>query len=191
MLWVGLSVLGLGQGHPLLDNFSVRQVGDHIQLDFGIIGGASCNGVQLLRSADGEKFYQINEIQGICGGSEFTEQYTLIDDSPFQSTTNHYKLVLGTQGESEVLMIQFVDLDAGYNIAPNPVQEWVLIRFDNPTEKAFEFSMFDLAGAQVRPNTVVTSAEIHLWLSDLIPGIYIFQLKGEDGRLITGKILRV
>ena len=186
-----IASLGFGQGHPLVESFSAIQVDDHIQLDFAIIGGGSCNGVQLLRSSDGVQFFRIDEIQGICGGSEFTEHYTLLDESPLQATTNHYKLVLGFQGESQVIQLNFVPLNAGFNVFPNPVQDWAVLKWDNPTGVQFTVDIYNLSGHQVEHAEGITSSEIFLQLRDFLPGTYIFQLIGEDGRRITGKFIRV
>lgn len=186
-----LASLAYGQGHPLLETFTAIQVDDHIQIDFAIIGGGSCNGVQLMRSSDGERFFKIAEIQGVCGGSEFTEHYTLWDESPLQASTNSYKLILGVQGESQVIQLNFVPLNAGFNVYPNPIQDWAVLKFDNPTGVQFTFDVYNLSGHQVEHADGITSSEIFLQLRDFLPGTYIFQLIGEDGRRITGKFIRV
>lgn len=175
----------------ILESFTVIQVDNHLQIDFAIAGGASCNGVQLLRSSNGVDFYHLNEIEGICGGSEFVEHYTLLDDSPLQTTANHYKLILGTEGASEVLSYHFVALEAGYRVIPNPVRDWAVIRFDNPTGLSFELNVYDLNGAVVESAPNITSTEIRLELRNYQAGMYIFQLRSSDGTLITGRFHRV
>ena len=102
------------------------------------------SGVQLLRSSDGVQFFRIDEIQGICGGSEFTEHYILLDETPLQATTNHYKLALGVQGESQVIQLNFVPLNAGFNVFPNPVQDWAVLKWDNPTEIQFSVDIYNI-----------------------------------------------
>ena len=171
----------------ILEYFTALQIDNHVQIDFAIVGGASCNGVQLLRSSDGENFYFLEEIEGVCGGSEFTEQFTLIDDAPLQTTANHYKLILGTVESSEVLTYHFVALEAGYRVIPNPIRDWAVIRFDNPTGLVFELAVFDMSGALVESGSNITSSEIHLQLTKYRPGMYIFQLLSVDGTRITGR----
>lgn len=178
-------------GHPILHSFTLRQVGNSVQIDFAILGGASCNGVQLERSSDGELYDKIDEIQGVCGGSEFTEFYTLIDESPFQSATNHYRLILGNQGNSVTRTITFVQLEDAYRVFPNPAANWAVIKFDNPTEIPFTFAVYTLTGGEKERSLNITSNEIFLRLDAYEAGTYIFQLQGSDGTLITGKFIHV
>ena len=185
------AALGFGQDLPLLESFSAIQVENHVQLDFSIAGGASCNGVQLLRSSDGEYFTEIGAIQGICGGSEFTEQYTLRDNAPLQTSTNRYKLVLGVQGESEVIQLDFVPLYAGFNVYPNPVQDGSVLKWNNPTGVPFTLNIYTLFGQRVEHAQSIISSEFILQFQGVLPGTYVFHLIGEDGRHITGKFIRV
>lgn len=178
-------------GHPLLDSFVLRQVGNTVQIDFAIISGASCNGVQLERSNGTEEFYRIDEIQGVCGGSEFVEHYTLVDESPLQNTTIHYRLILGNQGSSVTRTIDFIQLEDAYRVYPNPIVTWAVIKFDNPTEIPFTYSVYTLTGGLKESTPNITSNEIYLDLESYASGTYIFQLQGADGTLITGKFIRI
>lgn len=184
-LWSGC-LFAQDPGHEILDSFSVIQVGNTVQIDFAIKGGASCQGAILQRSTDGEYFAEIDNIQGICGGSEFTEYYTLHDENPFNSQTNYYRVVLGNQGNSAVLGIHFVELSDGYRVFPQPSRDWAVIKFDNPTQTAYVINVYTLTGG-VKDTGTITSNEVYLDLGNYEVGNYVFQLISTE-KMITGTL---
>jgi hypothetical protein len=175
-------------GLAILESFQVRQVNNTIEVDFAIKGGASCQGAQLQRSSDEELFIQIGEIQGICGGSEFTEHYKLVDTQPLEYSTNYYRLTLGNQNTT-IVQIDFVRLENNYRVFPTPALNWTVIRFENPTNIPHSISIYTLEGGLVEKGDQITSQEIYLNLSRYNSGIYIFQLSSESRESITGKFV--
>lgn len=174
-------------GINILESITVRQMNNTIRIDFGIQGGAQCQGVKLERSSDSAEFYQIDQIQGICGGSEIVEYYTFIDENPLEYSTNHYRLQLGTQGHTPVVSVAYVRLQENYRVFPNPANAWAVIRFENPNGLDYELQVFDLGGRIIENTPHITSQEIYMDLDIYSPGLYIFQLSNGSNGLITGK----
>jgi hypothetical protein len=184
-LWP-LSFLCQDPGNEILESFSAIQVGNTIQIDFSVKGGASCQGAILQRSSEGVFFDDIASIQGICGGSEFTEFYSLNDDEPLLNSTNYYRVALGNQGHSAVLAIGFVQLEKGYRVYPQPSRDWAVIKFNNPTQSPFVLNIYTMTGG-IKDSGTITSNEVYLDLSRYEAGTYVFQLISTE-KVITGTL---
>lgn len=183
LLWP-LTLLSQEPGNDILESFSAIQVGNAVQIDFSIKGGASCQGAALQRSSDGQFFEDIEYIQGICGGTEFTEFYTLKDEEPLSNRTNFYRVELGNAGYSSVLDLNFVSLENDYRVYPQPSRDWVVIKFDNPTQTPFVLNIYTLLGG-IKDSGTVTSNEVFLNLGRYQAGNYVFQLISSE-KMITG-----
>ncbi|NNE55844.1 MAG: T9SS type A sorting domain-containing protein [Flavobacteriales bacterium] len=189
IVFLASAVKAQDPAHEILDLFELRQVNNTIQIDFAVKGGASCQGVQLERSASkAGEFETVAQIQGICGGSEFTEYYTLVDEEPLEYSTNFYRLVLGAQGKSSIRSINFVRLENDYRVFPLPAKSWAVLKFENPTERLYQLSVYSLSGNLVE-EAQVTSQEVFIDLSFYSKGTYIFQLSSPDENTITGKFI--
>jgi len=185
------SYYSAGQGHEILESFSLTQTGNNVLVNFAIKGGASCNGVTLQRRLSSDSIYSVAaEIQGVCGGSEFTEHYTLEDDSPELGNSNIYRLKLGTVGFSDELEITVIELLSEYTIYPQPAASEVFLKYDNPGNTPVSVNVFDSAGRIVKRLRGLTSDLIFINSSDLEVGMYIFQLEFSTGEMLTGKFIR-
>jgi len=71
------------------------------------------------------------------------------------------------------------------HIFPNPTSREVT--FTLPDAAEGHWTMTDIAGKDVR-NGPWEGSSTHVYLGDLMPGLYIFQLRAKDGLLYVGKI---
>lgn len=165
--------------HPILASFVLVQVDNTVQLTFGVLGGASCNGVEWERAGEDLVFETVGAISGVCGGSEFTEYYSLTDEEPIEGELSYYRLVLGSQGRSSRVSFQFIALDDGVKIYPNPAQKEVNVRFSNPSQKNAQLILRNLQGQ----NVLELSGNSDQWNLDvgiLLEGMYILAVLSDD-----------
>lgn len=165
--------------HPILASFELVQVDNTVQLTFGVLGGASCNGVQWERAGADLDFQTIASISGVCGGSEFTEYYSLVDEAPLTGELSYYRLVLGNQGRSQERTFLFVELDDGVKLYPNPSSALVNLRFSNPSQKLVNIRVFDITGSLVFED-LSQNGEYQLKVSDLARGVHLLEVQTED-----------
>lgn len=165
--------------HPILASFELVQVENTVQLTFGVLGGASCNGVQWERAGADLNFVTIAAISGVCGGSEFTEYYSLVDEAPLSGEVSYYRLVLGNQGRSQERTFLFVELDDGVKLYPNPSSAAVNLRFSNPSQKLVKIRVFDISGSLVFED-LSQNGEYQLNLIDLRRGVHLVEVQTED-----------
>lgn len=176
--------------HSILASFELVQVDNTVQLTFGILGGASCNGVQWERAGADLEFETIASISGVCGGSEFTEYYSLVDEAPLPGVVSYYRLVLGSQGRSQERSFLFVELDDGVKLYPNPSNDVLNLRFSNPSQKVVEIRVFDITGSLIFVD-LSQNGEYVLNVGDLARGMHLIEVQTEDQSIVFRRRFQV
>lgn len=175
----------------ILEDFDLVQTGNSIIANFSIRGGASCQGVTLQRRLEGDSDYHVAaEIQGVCGGSEFTEFYSMEDSAPQLGQENIYRLKLGSQGFSDEIRITVIELSSDYKVYPQPSADQIFVKFENPNSEEVLLSVYDSTGKSVVRKDAFTRDIIFINAASLRSGIYIFQIEFSSSKIISGKFLR-
>ena len=179
------------QLHPILDNFNIVQIGNTVQINFAVKGGASCVGVDLERSGEEFDFEIVGGISGVCGGSEFVEFYSIQDERPLASQKSFYRLRLGSQGRTELIEFTFVPLENGLKVFPNPASDRCFIRFDNSNFVTHRIEVFNSQGVLVQ-RIESSSSQVELNLDSFILGMYFIRIERDsDGSVVRGKFVKV
>jgi hypothetical protein len=172
-----------GQASEILEQFTLRQVGDEIRVDAGIKGGASCLGITLERLVN-DNFEAVDEIGGVCGGSEFTEYYVLYDQSPVPNAYNIYRLRLGFSGLTHTSEILFVPPTGGMVLYPNPTTTWIDLKWDEIVSDA-TLDIFHPDGRLQSTFSDISGTEIRVFIDGLTNGLYVIQLRA--GQEVVGR----
>jgi len=179
------------QLHPVLDNFNIVQTGNSVQINFAIQGGASCVGVDLERSNDSFNFEIVGSISGVCGGSEFVEFYSLLDDNPIRGEKSFYRLRLGSQGRSELFEFTFVPLENGLNVYPNPASDKCYVRFDNSNSTPHLIQLFDQKGRSLS-SFETNEFQVEFDLENFEVGVYLIRIDAlSGGTSVVGRIVKL
>ena len=107
--------------NSIFDNFTVFENNEKVYLNWTIISGSTCNGIQIYRSTDSISYFKIGSIAGICGSSSTATNCNFTDNNPEKNKFNCYRLELGGNGTSEILSVEIIDIESGYQIRPSPV----------------------------------------------------------------------
>lgn len=71
---------------------------------------------------------------------------------------------------------------------PNPAVTKITFDFQKPADKSYSFQIFNFIGKKVFELTTLTSSKTTVDLTDYFRGLYIFQLKDKNGKMIeSGK----
>ena len=141
------------QHNSILDNFTVFENNGKVYLNWTIISGSTCNGIQIYRSTDSISYFKIGSIAGIRGSSSTTTNYNFTDNNPEKNKINCYRLELGGNWTSEILSVEIIDIESGYQIRPNPVIGKGKIYFDNNTKLQHQLFIYNLNGLQIFSST--------------------------------------
>ncbi len=173
-----------------LDYFEANEDNRSIFLKWAVSEGQTCNGITITRSADGLFFEEIGRIEGVCGSPDVAVPYSFTDEAPLKNQRNYYKLELGVSEFSEVISIEYNEKnEEGYQIRPNPVQDFTIIYFDNPNFEEIELLIFDSYGRQVDAYSSKSSF-IEIDAVSFSSGMFFFLLTSPDAS-IKGKFLKI
>jgi hypothetical protein len=137
-------------GDAILAGFTAQQIGNTIRADFGIIGGASCLGAELQRMNQFNGEYEVvAAIREVCGGTDNTEFYTLVDEAPVQGRLNTYRLFLGGEGVTREVEVFFTAVFDQLLLFPNPSAQRLQIRLDALPGTSFIARVFDIQGKEL------------------------------------------
>ena len=133
--------------------------------------------------------FKIGSIAGICGSSSTATNYNFTDNNPEKNKFNCYRLELGGNWTSEILSVEIIDIESGYQIRPNPVIGKVKIYFDNNTKLQHQLFIYNLNGFQIFSST--TKADFFELNTEIfLSGVYLLTISTE-GNLpkATGKLM--
>jgi hypothetical protein len=93
----------------------------------------------------------------------------------FVNTSFSQKSVLQKADNQEVKSIRFF---------PNPASTTVTFEFNEAIEKGYSLQVYSFLGRQVL-TVPVTGTRISINVSDLMKGVYIFQVRNASGRIVA------
>lgn len=175
------------QANDVLDSFFITRLGNAIQINFGIKGGTSCDGVILERAGDSLQFTAIDVIPGICGGTYRTEFYSFTDRSPFANATNYYRILPGGTGFSDTLSVYFVPVSDKFILYPNPSTDSFHMLFNQVYPRA-EVRIYTSNGLLCR-EWHLSNTDNFLVTPELTNGLYYLQVSTDGGEQQTEKML--
>lgn len=155
-----------------------------------IKGGVQCSGLQVQRSTDSINFIQVHEFPGICGSPGANESYVWVDDFPVRNTINYYRLEIGNLGivsDLRSVFFQYFESDK-LLITPNPCEDCT-VRFPNDKREKVQIQIFSYDG-QFLLEEETSSNFYSLKDFDLQGSIFLVSILYENGKKITGKILK-
>lgn len=74
-------------------------------------------------------------------------------------------------------------------VYPNPFQETAFVKVDGNTFRSLEFRMIDLQGREVYEKRVNSTNEFSVEPGVLVPGLYLYELRGNGESIHSGKLM--
>jgi Secretion system C-terminal sorting domain len=160
-----------------------------VVLNWQLISGSTCNGIQVYRSVDSINFYQIGEIPGICGNITSPQSYSFIDNAPVENKINYYRIELGGLGFSEIVSLEIISIEGNGNLVrPNPASNNTSVYFNNPFRELHSMVLFDNSGKLIA-NYETENNSFNFNISTLKGGVYFFQIFSDTKQMVTqGKL---
>lgn len=175
---------------PIVGKFNAFENNGKIYLNWKIIAGSTCNGIQIFRSVDSVNFTEIGSIPGVCGSTSFEQPYDFTDCNPVKNKINYYRLGLGGSGLSEILPIEIIHLEAGnFQIRPNPIIGSGKIYFSNERKELHQLLLFNQSGVLLL--SLKTALEnFDLDASGFYAGVYTFVITDAQNSVVAkGKLV--
>ncbi len=157
-------------------NFSGKQQGNGILLEWQTASEQNNQGFYVERSEDGLRWTDIGFVAG--KGTTAEQHYSFLDEKPF-SGKNYYRLrQMDFNGKEEVSKVVSMELQTvgTLRVFPNPVSNGELTVFlSENTEEEIAMQLFSPTGQVVR-SMIISSGTNLLYIKDLPTGVYTLQM---------------
>lgn len=181
--WLLLPVFAPAQEHPFLSFFTVKEGFGTVVLDWEMIAGNTCDGIDILRSEDGTGFDVAGRIMGICGDIDEPVPYGWIDTDPPELTTVYYRLRLGLNGFSSIQEVDLVHLVSDdHRFLPSPMQGEGLLLLRVPASGQVDLRITDSSGRQVFHESGLRGGRHAVRLPNAQAGTYFYDAVSGDRR---------
>ena len=175
--------------NSIFDNFTVFENNEKVYLNWTIISGSTCNGIQIYRSTESISYLKTGSIAGICGSSSTATNYNFTDNNPEKNKFNCYRLELGGNRTSEILSVANIGIETSYQIRSNPVIDKSKFYFENNTKLQRQLFIYNLNGFQIFSSTTKEDF-FELNTEIFLSGVYLLTISTK-GNLpkATGKLM--
>lgn len=177
-------------GYSSLDGHHIPSQGNLIE--WSLSHEIQNRGFMVEWSLDGTNYQELGWVAS-RGNNADHAAYEFLHSNPHAGATNYYRLrqedLNGGLNYSETVAI-LVPESSGLQVLPTLVRDEFHIRGTLQDESAV-FQLLDLRGAVVLSQTL-SKGFIHqsLSTSGIASGIYLFQVQGNSGRILAGKLVK-
>lgn len=176
-----------------LQNFKAVAANPYQALITWTVGGGSisCSNLELQTSLDSfQNFSSIYTYPGVCGANSTDVDFNYTHPYPDIHKKNYYRIYTPVSGYSSIVFVDFGAINGNYNIYPDPLTEYSVLTFDNPTNQNFLLKITNAKGNNNYVFPDIYTAQIPLPKSWFYGGIYFFRLINlETGNFTRGKFI--
>ena len=177
------------QEHPYLSRFELFEQQAAVRMEWTMVAGSTCNGIEVWRGTDPDALQLIGRIYGLCGNITSPVDYSFTDASPIEFTTLYYQLVLGTAGPSSIQHIVFFQvLTSEIRIVPNATGDGVDVVLAIALNADVELRCWAADGRLVYAASALSGNRHHIPLGATARGGFIVEAIA-DKRSITGRFV--
>jgi hypothetical protein len=169
-----------------LASFFALQHNESIELSITIAGGNTCNGITILRSADGIIFTPIGGIAGVCGSSTEDVFYSFTDPDPLPNRLNYYRLDLITLGYTSIINIHFLDFGKQELLFyPNPVLDKASVYLKASVSDVSSYSIVDRFGIVLKKVEGIRGDYFEVERGNWAAGLYYLEVQTGNRKKLT------
>jgi hypothetical protein len=136
--------------HPFIARFELIELDGSVRVEWTLLGGNTCNGMDVERSLDGTFFEVVHRIPGICGDLSAEVRYEWVDTRLEELSTLHYRIRLGSDGTSSVKQVRFDQLvETRFLAYPVPCSSELNVLLNVPLNEQVELRVYSAEGREV------------------------------------------
>jgi hypothetical protein len=184
-----LSIFPLLCNAQIVTAFYAHQINNSVKIDFTVLSGNTCNGIDILRSNDSLNYFVVGDISGICGSASTDESYSFTDNNPKVNSDNFYKLDLKQLGFSAIVKIHVYEQSNSLIVFPNPVSSTLNLYAPFQNSKFSSFDVYDIYGKVIIGNKEIITNPFEINVENLLRGIYFIVIRN-DGLEFSGTFLK-
>lgn len=171
-------------------SLEARQVQNAVQIDWATEMEQNNDHYEILRSRDGVNWTEIGRVPSKGNSIERTS-YSFLDTDPNQGLNQYWIVQMDANGEAEGSKIVTAVFKSDSRLAwigmvPNPTDGPVLLSFHAERNEAMTLEILEADGSLFGEQKLIVKTgrnDVAISLEDCPPGLYILQLKGNQGIL--------
>ena len=179
-------------------SFKLTKTDDIVQLDWTTVSEVASDYFTVEKSLNGVDFEPIAIVEA-QGYSIEQQDYVAFDYSPAFGA-NYYRLketnLAGEVWYTEVLGVYF-KYDEGLSLSkiyPVPAGRRLNLTFASSQSQVVSVSVYDLIGEKLYEGSTIAGIglnEVHLNISELLPGFYLVTLQDSTGEIVQSKFIKL
>ncbi len=188
---LGLFVAGQLQAqHEFLSSFTASVVPEGVFLEWTIIQGTTCLGVTIERADPKGDFAEIGRIEEVCGSIDEPVDYSFLDETPVNGSLNSYRLILGLDGTSEPVSVEYFNVDeAGFSVTLNEASGTLKIFTIGQLSSVLDVLVYDVNGREV-DRIQLNDGDASLNVSRYNGGLYLIAIKEQDQIIHIARVVK-
>ena len=188
---LGLIVAGQLQAqHEFLSSFTASVVPEGVFLEWTINQGTTCLGVTIERLDPASVYAEIGRIDEVCGSIEEPVDYSFLDETPIAGSVNSYRLILGLDGTTEPVSVEYFDIDeSGFAITLNEQSGTLKVFTIAQLSSEFEAYVYDVHG-RVIDQIQLESGTANLNVSSYNAGLYFIAVTERDQIVHIARVVK-
>jgi aminopeptidase N len=174
-------------------NFSGKNKGLYNQLDLVLTKTEDDKIVTIEKSSNGTDFTELGTMVN-SGSDAVSTRFSFNDNSPYQPNTFYrikYSNLGGIEVYSEIVKISSGAKTQQIKISPNPASDFINLQLPQAgSNTKATIRIVNASGAVVleRSNQLIGNAPFNINISGLASGVYMVEVKGDNGFSVTEKI---
>ena len=185
-----ISLQAQAQFAPELNRFNASDFkGQAVYLNWELAAGSVCNGISVLRSEDGETFTMVGDIYGVCGSLSYPVSYDFTDSKPVLNKRSFYRLEMGRGYFSDIISIEVINIQSGFHIRPNPINNTGKIYFSNDSKFEHQIQIISPKGYPVF-SAITNQDFFEINAESFHAGVYLFIIStANDPKKASGRFI--
>ena len=188
---LGLFVAGQLQAqHEFLSSFTASAVPEGVFLEWTINQGSTCLGVTIDRLNSFGEFTEIGRIDEVCGSIVEPVDYSFLDESPVSGGVNSYRLILGLDGTTEPVSVEYFNVDeAGFSITLNEESGTLKVFTIGQLSNEVEANVYDVQG-RIVDQIQLEGGTANLNVSGYNSGLYFIAVSERDQIIHIARVVK-
>ena len=185
-----LSSLQVHAQHPFLATFTAKASTDGVFLEWTINKGSTCLGITIERETDSGEYIRIGRLEDVCGSISEPVDYDYLDSDPVLGSINSYRLVLGLDGTSEPVSIEYFKVDeSGFSVLLTDGGSALSIFSLNQLTSDHTLNIYDVNGKSLLQRSLVLS-DGHVDISGINAGLLFVAILKQDQIVYVARVIK-
>ncbi len=185
-----LTAIHVQAQHPFLATFTAKAAADGVFLEWTINQGSTCLGITIEREKSNGEYLRIGRLEDVCGSISEPVDYDYLDSDPVLGSINNYRLVLGLDGTSDPVSIEYFKVDeSGFSVLLTEGGSALSIFSLNQLSNEYSLNIYDVNGRSLMQHSLALSNG-NVDISGINAGLLFVAIMKQDQVVHVARIIK-